>query len=924
MKFLHSVLFLFPLLLIVLLNGCKKSDKDSIGTTNLRVEMLSNPVGIDTPNPRLSWEITGSQRGVEQTSYRILVASSPEKLDENEGDIWDSGRVPSLQSIHVIYDGIPLKSRMRCYWKVKTWTNKGKSLWSETAQWSMGLLYYKDWEGRWIGFDRAFPWDDEGFNSRLSARYFRKEFSASKEVKHASIYIIGLGLYELYINGEKIGDQVLAPSPTDYTQNVKYNVFDVTGNIQSGNNAIGVVLGNGRYYNMRQNHKPYKIKDFGYPKMRLQLEFEYTDGLKEIIKTDNSWTGTADGPIRSNNEFDGEEYDATKEMPGWNKAGFDDSGWLRAEYVQEPGGDYEARMNENMKVLTTVKPVSIKPHANGTYIMDMGQNMAGWVKMKVRGIKGTKVQLQFAEIINDDGSISTTNLRSADATDVYTLKGEGEEVWSPSFVYHGFRYVEILGYPGIPTVDDFVGEVVSDEMEVLGSFVTSNKIINQIFKNAYWGILSNYKGMPVDCPQRDERQPWLADHAVGAYSESFVFDNARLYAKWLDDIAYTQKADGCICDLAPPYYRYYSDNMTWPGTYLIVAGMLYYQFGDLESIKKHYPRMKKWLQYMHDRYMTEDYIITKDSYGDWCAPPVSIEAGRGKSANVKYPSKLISSAYYYHFMQLMQQFAKLTGNDADIEGYANLAEKVKKGFQNKFYNSDCAFYGDNKLTDNILPLYFGMVPEKEIEKVFANVIKTIEVTNNGHLSTGLVGTQWLMRCLTDFGSADLAYKIATNTTYPGWGYMVENGATTIWELWNGNTAAPNMNSYNHVMMLGDLIVWYYENLAGIKSSLKNPGFKEIIMKQELIHGLDYVNSSYKSMHGVIKSNWKKEDGKFKWDITVPCNSKAKVYIPTQLQTDVTESDGDIKKAEGVKFLKLEDGRAILEVGSGEYHFESKL
>lgn len=884
--------------------------------------MLKNPEGIDEINPKLSWEISGDRRGIIQTAYRILAASSPEKLSANEGDLWDSGKVLSGSSIHVPYIGAPLKSRMRCYWKVKVWSEDGESDWSEPAYWNMGLLHEIEWQGIWTGLDKSFPWDDEGMFSRLSARYLRKDFEVNKEIKRATVYIIGLGLYELYINGQKIGDQVLAPAPTDYLKNVKYNVFDVTDKIKAGDNAAAVILGNGRYFTMR-NYKAYKIKNFSYPKMLFQLEVEYSDGSVSVTKSDETWKITADGPIRSNNEYDGEEYDARKEMPGWNLAGFDAGNWLNAESVQEPGGRLEAQMNENMKIIQSLRPVAIKRIRPDTYIMDMGQNMVGWIKMKVKGERGKQIKLRFAEILKDNGELSTYNLRDAKATDIYVLKGEREEIWEPSFVYHGFRYVEISGYPGVPEIEDFEGRVVSDDIKTIGTFETSNEITNQIFRNAWWGIIGNYKGMPIDCPQRNERQPWLGDRTVVSYGESFIFDNARLYLKWMDDIYFTQKADGAICDVAPAYFKYYSDNMTWPGTYLMVARMLNVQFGEKSHIEKHYPSMKKWLNYMRERYMNENYIVTKDSYGDWCAPPETIEAGRGKSANVKHPSKLISTAYYYHFMELMQGFASLTGNDPDIAGFADLAGKIRKGFNDEFFNPESYSYGENTLTDNLLPLYFGIVPEDRKAKVLDNIIKIIEITNNGHLSCGVIGVQWLMRTLTENGRSDLAFRIATNTTYPGWGYMIENGATTIWELWNGNTAAPDMNSYNHVMMLGDLIIWYYENLAGIKSDPDYPGFKKIIMNPEIIDGLDFVKASYNSVHGLIRSEWKKEGNKFHWDLTIPGNSIAIISIPANNRSDVSESGIKATDAEGIRFLKMQDGRAMFEIGSGQYSFVSE-
>jgi len=889
----------------------------------VRCETLTNPEGIDARRPRLSWEITGTKRSIEQTAYQILVASSAEKLAANTGDLWDSGKVSSGQSIQVAYAGKALKSGARCFWKVNVWTNQGETGWSKPAYWSMGLLNYLDWKGRWIGLDRAFAWDTETTFARLSARYFRKEFTAKKTIQHATAYIIGLGLYELYLNGQKVGDQVLAPAPTDYTQGVKYNTFDVTKLLTTGQNAIGTVLGNGRYYAMRQAYKPYKIKTFGYPKLLLNLIVTYTDGTKDVITTDDSWKVTADGPIRTNNEYDGEEYDATKEMPNWNRVGFDDKSWLKAEFVQEPGGTYEAQMNENMKVMETIKPVSIKLLKANTYLLDLGQNMAGWVRMRVKGTKGTAVTLRFAESLQANGEPFTRNLRDAKVTDIYTLKGGGLETWEPTFVYHGFRYVEIAGFPGVPTVNDFDGRVVYDAIPTTGTFSSSNATLNQIHKNAYWGILSNYKGMPVDCPQRNERQPWLGDRSTGAYGESFLFDNSRLYAKWLTDIEQAQKADGSIPDVAPAFWRYYGDNVTWPGTYLQVADMLYRQFGDVESIRTHYPSMKKWMDYMADRYTT-DGLVTKDKYGDWCVPPESKELIHAKDPARQTAGELLASATYIRLLAVMQQFAQLLNKPDDAKAFGGKAAEMKTAFNKKFLNGETAHYSNNTVTANLLPLAYDIVPEAAKSAVFAGIVDKIVNENQGHISTGVIGTQWLMRGLSANGRPDLAYRIASNRDYPSWGYMAENGATTIWELWNGNTANPEMNSGNHVMLLGDLLIWYYENLAGIKSATNAPAFKKVIMKPDLVNGLDFVKASYRSLHGEISSDWTKKAGQFTWKISVPANTKALVYMPATTAELVSESGKPASKAEGVSFVRIEHGKALFEVGSGTYQFTCKL
>jgi len=908
------------LLLLVFLASFFLATKAQVSVENLRCNLMQNPLALANNNPKFSWQLTAKNRGIVQEAYEILVSSDSLKSASNQGDFWSSGKVSSDEAAHITYAGKALKTKSKYYWKVRVWTNKGESTWSKPASFGTGLLNYKDWEGRWIGFDRYFPWDNEDQN-RLSARYFRKEFAVNKEVKSATAYIIGLGLYELSIDGKKVGDQVLAPAPTDYTQNVKYNAFDVTSMVQKGNHALGVILGNGRFFAMRQA-KPYKVKTFGFPKLLMQINIQYSDGTSAVIKTDESWKGTADGPILANNEYDGEEYDAQKEFAGWDKSGFDGKKWLAAEYVQEPGGTYEAQQNELMKVMQNIAPVSITKRSNGNYIIDFGQNMSGWVKLQAKGEKGRKLTIKYAESLQDNGNLFIANLRDAKSLDTYILKGGEAETWEPRFTYHGFRYVEVSGYPGTPTKKDFTARFVYDELQTVGSFESSNALLNKIHQNSWWGIASNYKGMPVDCPQRNERQPWLGDRSTGGYGESFLFNNTALYTKWIDDIKYSQKADGAIPDVAPAFWRYYSDNMTWPSTLHLIADMLYRQTGDTEVIENNYAAMKKWLQYMESRYVNAEGIMTKDSYGDWCIPPVTAEAGRGVNADQKHPSVLIATAYDYYLNNLMTRFAKIAGQDQDIAGFSAMASQAKVAFNKKFYHQE-GFYGDNTLTDNILPVAFGIVEPTNKDKVVAQIANIIN-KNNGHLSSGLIGIQWLMRTLSEIGRPDLAYTIASQKTYPSWGYMIENGATAIWELWNGNTADPKMNSQNHVMMLGDLLVWYYENLAGIKSDVQDAGYKTIIMKPEQINDLQYVNASYNSVRGLIKSSWKKSGKSFTWNITVPANSKAIVYIPAANADKVKEGKRKAASVDGVKFLKSEGNRVVLEIGSGDYAFNSEI
>jgi len=853
----------------------------AISISTLRTEGLNNPPGLDVEHPRFSWKLEATtEHDVMQKAYQILVASTPEQLAADQGDVWNSGKVSSDVSIWIPFAGKSLQSNSPYYWKVKVWTNKSEGLWSPVAHWSMGLLNESDWKAQWIGLDKTMPWDSETTWSRLSARYLRKDFSTSKTVKRATVHISGLGLYELFLNGNRVGDQVLAPSPTDYRKSAFYNTYDVTSLMQQGKNAVGVTLGNGRFFTMRQKYKPYKIINFGYPKLRFTLILEYSDNTTETVGSDTSWKLTADGPIRSNNEYDGEEYDARKELTGWSNTGYDDSKWIKAERVGSPDGTLRAQPMAGMKIVDKVAPVSIKSLGKN-YILDLGQNMAGWLRIHVHGNAGDSVKLRFAETLQKNGELYVENLRDARVTDYYILKGvaTGED-WAPRFVYHGFRFVEISGLNYTPVLSDFTGEVVNDEMENLGTLTTSNDVLNQVLKNAWWGIRSNYKGMPVDCPQRNERQPWLGDRSMGCWGESFLFDNNAMYAKWGDDIRDSQRKDGCLPDVAPAYWNYYSDNVTWPSTFLMLSDMTYTQFGNKKPILDNYPAMKKWMEHIRSKYMTNKYIVTRDEYGDWCVPPESLDLIHSKDPKRQTDGQLISTAYYYKMLQLMVRFANLQDLKGDAKEYSLLAQKVKEGFNTKFLRIDSLFYGNNTATANLLPLAFGMVPKQYEDTICRQIIKTVADNNSPRITTGMIGIQWLLRELSRMGRADVAFEIASNDKYPSWGYMAANGATTIWELWNGNTASPKMNSGNHVMLLGDLLPWCYENLAGIKTGYEETAFKHIILKPDFdIPDLENVDASYMTPYGKVISKWKKTPMHLNWEITIPSNTTAEVHLP---------------------------------------------
>ena len=1069
--------------LIVFLLAAAIHAAPAVRPTELRCEYRVNPQGIDTPQPRLSWVLAAvnpKARGLRQTGYRLLIASSEAKLRANTGDLWDTGKVTSSESIHIAYAGKPLPTGAAAFWKVQVWDQDAQaSDWSAPAQWSMGLLHPGDWHAAWIGYDEAgvyqdpaseyaalaqarWIWDTAGAASsapagdryfrasfnlpadrrpahavavigadanadiyvngakvasgsgvelpksgditallhsgdnvvsvrashpranrpagligavvirfasgdpivltsgntwrvivkpepgweqtayldaawqaskelgpygmapwgqpgilaehRLPARYLRKPFTLAKKPRRAVVYYSGLGLSELYLNGAKVGDHVLSPGLTDYDKHVLYETFDVTSQLAQGANTIGLILGNGRFYAPRGAAAGAPAaRNFGYPKALVQLDVEFEDGTRTSILSDQSWKLSTAGPIGANNEYDGEEYDARLEQANWARPAFDDSKWQPAQLVAAPHGVVAPQVAEPLRVTETLKPVSVKKLAAGVFIVDLGQNMVGWCRLHVSGPRGTQVRLRHAETLNPDGSLYVANLRLAKAADTYTLKGDGAEVYEPRFTYHGFRYVEITGYPGEPTAASLEGRVVHDDMARAGDFTSSNLLLNKIHHNMFWGIRGNYRSIPTDCPQRDERQGWLGDRSQVSRSESYLFDVAAFYTKWMTDLEDSQHDNGSIPDVSPNYWQLYNDDLTWPGTLLYVHGMLYDQYADKRVLAHGYDAMKKWIE--HERTFVNAGLISKDQYADWCVPPEDPKLIHSQDPARVTDKTLIASAYWYHLLRTMSRYARILDRPTDAAEYDKFAEASKDAFQRKFFHLESSRYDNGTQTSGILPLSFGIVPEEFRPAILQTLVDNIERKSQGHVGTGLVGAQWLMRTLTDNGHVDLAYKIATQKTYPGWGYMVEQGATTIWELWNGNTADPAMNSGNHVMQIGDLAVWMYEYLAGIRSDPEHPGFRHAIIRPYPAGDLTFVKASHKTMYGDLVSSWKREKGKLTLEVTIPPNTTATVWVPAKNGAGVT-ADRELK------MLRAETGAALYEVPSGTYSFQS--
>jgi alpha-L-rhamnosidase len=766
------------------------------------------------------------------------------------------------------------------------------------------------------------PWGEvsgEG-DRRLEARWLRREFPVNGKVRRAVAYMSGLGLSEMYLNGKRVGDHVLSPGLTEYSKRVYYVARDVTKLLKPGANAVGVVLGNGRFFAPR-GYIPDHTLDFGFPKLFFQMRIEYADGSSALVAGDETWKLTTDGPIRANNEYDGEEYDARMEIDGWSEPGFDDSGWSYAGKVGAPAGALVAQMIDPIRVTAAIKPVAVTEPRPGVFIFDMGQNMVGWCRLRVSGPRGTEVRLRHAEALLPDGMLYLDPMRTAGVTDAYTLRGRDIEVYEPRFTYHGFRYVEVTGYPGRPGPDAIEGLVVNDDLEVAGDFACSNPLIERILGNVAWGVRGNYRSIPTDCPQRDERQGWLGDRSAESRGETYLFQNAALYAKWIQDMADAQRETGSVPDVCPPYWPIFNDDVSWPSSTVIIPGNLLDQFGDTGIIERHYPSAKRWMDHMAG--YLKDGIIPRDTFGDWCVPPEDLRLINSADPNRNTKKELLATAYFHHDARLMARYARILGKDEDARGFEALAGTLAAAFNREFWNEENGWYDNGSQTSCVLPLAFGMVPEGRRERVFGRLIDKITNESLGHIGTGLVGGQWLMRTLTDNGRADVAYGIAAQKTYPGWGYMIEKGATTIWELWNGDLADPTMNSGNHVMLVGDFVIWLYERLAGIRPDPEQPGFKHIVMRPEPAGDLTFVRATHLSPFGPIASGWKKEAGAFRWSLTIPLNAYATVYVPAEKAEAVTESGRPAAQAPGVKFVRFNKGRAVFAVGSGTYLFESK-
>jgi alpha-L-rhamnosidase len=1049
------------------------NEETAIRITKLKTEYMKNPIGIDVKKPRLSWEMEADKRSQEQTSYQVLVASSLEKLKENIGDVWDTRKVDSDQSVNVEYNGTDLQSGKTYFWKVRVWDKKDvESNWSQPATFEMGLLQSSDWKAKWVEFnnssdqansiekynldldftvlkdvagvifgakdqnnyymwqinttdgnvrlrphkwvngsvsvlkevdipsnvipndkklnteyhlkiavdkdkistyinnqlvdtttDASFSYGDIGFredgaesalfdnvkisnnegtvlwseeflepeqisfnggsvvdgklkvmgqyswqsSDKDSAPQLRKEFSVSKEIERARVYSSALGLYELNLNGEKVGADYFAPGWTDYNKRVQYQTYDVTKMLKQGKNAIGAILGEGWYAG--------KIAWFGKnqygnnPALLMQLVIEYSDGTKETITTDNSWKA-AKGPIIANDIYAGETYDARKELNGWNQPGYDDSGWKAVKVKDDYKGKLVAQADPPVQVEQEIKPKKVTEPKPGVFVFDLGQNMVGSVRLKVKGNAGKVVTIRHGEVLSPDGTVYTANLRSAEATDRYILKGEEDEVYEPRFTFHGFRYVEITGYPGTPTVDAITGRVMHTAAPFTGKFETSSDMLNQLQSNITWGQRGNFLSIPTDTPARDERLGWTGDINVFIGAATFNMNVAKfLGTKWLTDLRDAQSADGAFPDVAPKACCG-EGSAGWGDAGVTVPYTIWQRYGDTRVIEENYDAMVKWIDYLKEN--SNGYIRPNSGYGDWL------------NINDNTPNDFIGTAYFAYSTKLLSEMAKAIGKEDDAQKYEQLFNDIKTALIKSYVLDDGRLKVESQ-TGYVLALYMDLLPDSK-RKIAAERLVDLIKSRDWHLSTGFLGTRDLLPVLAENGYLDVAYRLLNNDTFPSWGYQIKNGATTMWERWDsikpdGTFQDVGMNSFNHYAYgaVGD---WMYQNIAGIQPEPKDPGYKSFIIKPRPGGNLTHAKGEYDSEYGKITSDWKYEGDVFNLSITVPVNTTSTVYVPAENKLAVVEARKLAETSEGVKFLKMEDGNAVFAVGSGAYHFIS--
>ena len=895
---------------------------------SLVCEYFVNPIGLDERRPRLSWQVSSQRRSAQQTAYQILVGQNPLIATGPTAEVWwDTGKVLSDNSLHIPYAGPALQPGQRCYWRVRVWDgHDAASPWSESAFWEMGLLDSSHWQAEWITPD----WDEDSSRPQ-PAPLLRRSFHADSGIVAARLYATSLGLYELWLNGQRVGDAVLTPGWTSYDHRVQYQTYDVTHLLRAGDNILGAMLGDG-WYRGYLGHKGHRAVYGSRLALLLQLRLTYADGRVETIGSDESWRAS-DGPIRMSDLYMGETYDARLEKPHWGEASYDDSQWQGVRLLAHPKAIVVAQDGPFVRRQEEIRPERILHSPKGETILDFGQNMVGWVRMQGRGPAGATVTLRHAEVLDQQGNLYTDNLRTAEQITRYTFKGliETDELFEPHFSFQGFRYVAVEGFPGQVTLDSFTGVVLYSDMPQTGAFECSDPLINQLQHNIVWGQKGNFVDVPTDCPQRDERLGWTGDTQVFIRTACFNMNVAAFMTKWLRDLSAEQQPDGSVPFVVPdalakikaaePDTPHRSGAAAWGDAAVICPWTIYLCYGDTRLLEQQYASMAGWVDYMHSR-AGQDTIWRQDfQFGDWLDY---------RGADARWPApvtnlELVATAFFAHSAQLLARAAGALGKLNDAQRYSDLADRVKAAFNDEFVTPSGRI-GPNTQTAYALALHFDLLPEPLRAAAAGRLAEEIRQVDY-HLTTGFVGTPYVCHVLSRYGYTDVAYALLHQESYPSWLYPVKQGATTIWERWDGikpdgSFQDAAMNSFNHYAYgaIGD---WLYRVVAGIELDPAAPGYKRIHFQPQPGGHLTYASASLESMLGRIESRWTLEGDDLHLTVTIPANAEGVVHLPTRRVDDISEQGQALSQAEGVREVRQDGETVVITVGSGHYQFRAR-
>lgn len=900
---------------------------------DLRCESTRDPLGIDAHRPRLSWKLraTTGARGLRQTAYRITVASTEVLLAKGGADLWDSGKVLSGRQLHVEYTGPPLTSGQRCFWRVRVWDGEGRpSDSSEIAWWEMGLFSPDDWTGSWISHGSPGPSSEEEFYGDDPAPLFRRSFYVDRPVKRARLYSVGLGYCDLRLNGRPLSDQVLDPAWTSFDHRVLYDCQDLTDELEEGENVLGAMLGNGWFnplpmrmwgrINIRE-HLP-----LGRPQLLAQLTIEFQDGSVQILASDENWR-VRSGPILRNSVYLGESYDARLEEPGWDRPGFDDSGWASASAADPVPGELRARPIPPIRVTSRLTPVGMNEVSPGVFIFDLGRNFAGWARLRVQGPQGTTVRMRMGELIHPDGSLNPLTAVAGqikgfreDGTprggpgapeiawqsNSYTLRGGGPEEYTPRFTYHGFRYVEVTGFPGRPTLESIEGLRLNTDVEPVGSFTCSNQRFNRLHEAVQWTLLSNLFSVQSDCPAREKFQ-YGGDIVATSEMAIFGYDMNSFYAKTVADHRDAARGEGWFTETAPfvgiaaANYVEGAGPISWGLAHPLLIAQLHQYYGDRRIIEEHFDAACTWVDLL-DRH-SDGFII------DRCI-------GDHESLDPN-PVELMATAHFHQAASLVAGFANILGRSQEEARYRRLASEIKNAFVERFLEPGTGRFGPATQAAQAAALHLGLVPDGEIGAAIQRMVDEVVDTHGGHIATGIFGTKYLLNALSTTDNTDVAYRMVDEPSFPGWGHMLERGATTIWETW---AESDDVYSQNHPMF-GSVSEWFYKHLAGIRPDASAVGFHRVLIEPSTPADLRWVDASYDSVRGTIRSAWRLDDSTLHFDVEIPVNTTAEVKLPTRDPMSVREGGRLLSEEPSIRTLPSASPYAVrFELGSGRYSF----